>query len=239
MITLPDGLEVKEPTNYLNTGEQFTRRPMFGSIGSQSVEFRTEKIYNEPDSVKEGREVFRDVELCYIRSDRFSNVPLRVADPEKGIKGELSREQEVALTNLYSSWKDHKDSGETNILDWKAISRGDMANLAHLGFWTVEPIAKIGDYELHRLGPGGADLREKARRHVRSKLGDKALESESEMHLLRQEMEELKAQLVEKQEAEFAKHAALAGGKKPKKKTSKKPKAKPVIEETPAVEAAA
>lgn len=186
MTTLP--AELIRPKGFEQTDSPHVMKPTFGSVGSQYVRFHVHLEYSGSDSEAKGIEVKRPIELCEIQNDKFTRVPIRVND--------LSPRQKVELAPLYERFKSQKDSNETSIADWEAITDMEKGLLMTSGVYTVEQLDAFGDEELYKLGPSGKDLKLRASRHVRAKRGpdvDKVEELRREMQLIIEENKRLQA----------------------------------------------
>jgi hypothetical protein len=223
MTTLADLPEFVRPTGYAPTEHTEVLKPVFGSIGAQHVRFEVAEEYSGADSLAANREVRRPVEVCLIQNDRFCTVPLRVGrppDPSKpgdpGITSELSHEQQVVLAPVYERFKTQRESTETDIVGWDVITDMERRLLVKHGIWTVEQLAAFTDQDLFRLGPGGQDLRERAKRHVLTKTEAKAPDYSAELEQLRMEKSELAERLARLEAAHWEREGEK--GKAPKNK---------------------
>lgn len=181
MDYIPEGL-VLTPESFQNTANPGVKKPLYGSLGTQHVEFMTHRKYSGKKTKEQGQEAYDEIDVLMIRNDKFSRVPKRM--------NELTHQQKMALAPLYERFKEGKDSTDTNILNWGAASNEEKAHLGNIGVWTVEQIAAFADHELTRLGPDGKDLRRRARLHVKAK--------SPEVDERKKELDELRA-LVEAQ----------------------------------------
>lgn len=199
MESIPEGLIVKAE-GFVDTGTANVMRPTYGRLGMLPAVFKVEKVYSAADSIEAGREIERSVEICEIHVDKFSKVPLRVANTtakvdESGnpildqhgkpvlmkVRSELTREQEIKLAPLYEQFKKQKDSTETNIATWQAINDHERYLLTQVGIWSVEQLNAMPQYERYRLGPAGEELWERSERHRVAKEGNKQKEATEEM----------------------------------------------------------
>lgn len=213
MEKIPEGLIVT-PTKFEPTGNPLVMRPTYGSIGTQHVRFYTHETYSGSDSEKAQKEVKKQVDICEIQNDKFTKVPIRVND--------LSRAQKAILAPLYERFKTQKDSNETQILDWDAVTDNEKIFLGQLGVMTVEQLNSFTGQDVYKLGPGAEELIARAKRHMKSK--EEKNGPTNELALLRKEKEELAARLKRledsymEKEIEKAKQAAPKVGR-PKKVT--------------------
>lgn len=218
MIGTPDGLVV-QADRFEIIGNNLAK-PVYGTLNKMYVEFREELVYSGADSEKSDEEIRRPVEVCLIQTDKFSRVPLRVRNKERGIKSELSPKQEIELAPLYEHFKSQKDSTDTRVGSWEACSDMERSQLNMLGIWSVEQLANFEDAELYRLGPGGKDLRDRALRHVKTKTRNGASDRIEQLQALLKEKEEHAKALAAQQERIFELEAQLAVKRSKKSKES-------------------
>lgn len=202
----PVPAELVKPTGFQDTDNALIKKPTFGSIGTQYVRFEDHFEFDEKKSAELGREVKNKVELCLIQNDKFTRCPVRVND--------LSLPQRVALASLYERFKTQKDSKETPVFEWDAVSDIEKTLLATCGVFTVEQLDKFIEEDAYKLGPSAKSLRERAHRHMVTKNANdpdfKAKEAASEMALLRKEKEEQAARIKVLEEKMFAREAEKA-----------------------------
>lgn len=207
-MSMPETLIV-QASSFQQTQNPLIMKPVFGSMGTQTVRFHNHKIYNATKSKAENKEAFDTIELCEIRNDAYCKVPLRVKTRDGG--SELSREQQTMLAGLYERFKSQRESGETSIMDWEAIEEGDRSQLAQLGIFSVEQLFAHREHELYKLGPGGEELHERAARHMNSKMEEKKkLDAIEELALIRAEKEQLAAEREKANETMFKLQAQIA-----------------------------
>lgn len=190
---LPVNLETAK--NHEATSNPLVFKPMFGSIGEQSVEFKMHREYSGADSKEQNREVYRDVEVCVIRNDKFCSAGIMTKD--------LSPQQKIDLAPIYEQFRSQKDSTDTRIIDWVAVSDQEKAQLMQAGVFTVEQLHAFTDDNAYKLGPNEKDFRERAERHITSKQNAKD-ETKQELLRLMEENAALKRQAADKQDAYFA-----------------------------------
>lgn len=185
-----------EPTKFENTSNPHVLKPVYGSMKGVTAQFCIHDEYSGSASEKEGIEVRRPVELCMIRTDKFSNIPLRM--------NELSPQQKIDLASLYERFKKQASSTETNVLEWDAVSDQERVHLGSLGCWTVEQLYNTPKEERYKFGPGGDDLWNRADRHMKAKGKDPASEQRKELDLVLEENKKLSARMKELEEKYFA-----------------------------------
>jgi hypothetical protein len=192
MSAIVDGLIV-EPKEYVSTGQPNVLRPVYGSSKNMNVSIETLRVYNEDQSEKTGKEVYEDVTVAMIRTDKYSCVPVRVS--------QLSREMTRDLAHLIEAHKEQKDVDELRIMDWQAISSQDKKFILDMQVYTVNQLSYFPKTEAYKLGPMGARLIELAERHVETNAKEKREKEESleTVKVLRAELEALKNQLAAKE----------------------------------------
>lgn len=198
MFSIPGG--GSQPTGFQPTGNPLIMKPTFGSVGAQFVRFFVHKVYNGGKSEKEDLEIKDHIQICEITNDRFTKCPIRIKD--------MSQQQRVVLNPLYQRFLSQQDSTDTDILDWEACTENERILLGQMGIHSVEQLSSYSDTDLYKLGPQGAELRERAKRHARSKEVKKSAEDSEEMAYLRKRLEDMEKQLTEKQENYFASQVA-------------------------------
>lgn len=187
MSLLPEGL-ITQPTGYQNTGSSLVLKPTFGTVGTCYVRFFMHREYSELDSEKSETEQYREIEMCEVQTDSKSRVAIRVKD--------LNPQQKIDFASIYNRFKTQRDSTDTGIVDWPAITDSEKGYLLGLGIYTVEQIAAIPQHELHRLGPGGVDLQRKAVKHITGKNAS-SQDLTEELQTIRQEAESARAKAKE------------------------------------------
>lgn len=236
METIPEGLIVNAQ-GFGATGQTDVMKPTYGRLGMLPAVFKVEEVYSASDSVEAGEEIKRKVEICEIHVDKFSKVPLRVANvtakvdnegkpilDQHGkpvmcrIKSELTRDQEIKLAPLYEQFKKQKDSTDTSIVSWQAINDNERNMLGQLGIWSVEQLNAIPQYDRYKLGPAGEELWERSERHRVAKEGRKQREATDEMLMVLEENKKARLEMAEMRE-ELLRLQAEASGKKPSTQT--------------------
>ena len=163
-----------------------------------AVTFTIEPIEDEEASKREGRRIFRNVEM----------VEIRVPGDLDARRHEVTDEDRRRFARRYAMFKDgHTDKQVTGLplSEWPPISRAQVEEARHLGIHSVEHLAAVTDSNAQHLGPGWVSLRQKARDFVARQ------ESEAPLLALRNENEALKARL-DALEKMLAKQAAELQG---------------------------
>lgn len=218
-----------------NTGAR-SPIPVFGTVGGQSIRFYPRRFYNEKKSEKNKSEDYDEVDMVEISnpSDKFCVVHKRVI--------ELDGWQLKAWGHIYQAYKEGRQLGGTLVSDWEAINENQRGLLLNFGIRTVEQMHALSPDAMAKLGNEGAELKEKADRHMKAK-GDqkKAEDYQAEMETMRLELEKLSAKKEAQWEARFkAMQADMLAAQKiqasvPKKTRVRGPnKTKPILEVAPA-----
>lgn len=201
---LPDELVL--PTAHTPTDNPAVMKPSFGTAGSQFVQFYVKELYDEKSSKENNLECHKRVEICEIKTDRFTSVPLRVRD--------LSIELRRQLHPLYEQWRSQKESTDTLISAWDAISETERATILNLGIFTVEQLYNLSDEQALHLGPYGNELRAKAERHLGKKANTKENQLAAQLEALKKERDEQAERLRKLEERYFAEEKEKAEAKK-------------------------
>lgn len=189
---IPEGLrqyDAKQAGSWIQTDTPNVLKPTAGSMGSLRAKFDIARIYSGKDSERMNKEVYKEVELCYIAADEFSDVPLRVGSQDGRIACELSEAQLHDLAPLRERFLQQKDSTDTMIFDWEALSDSEKVRLGKSGIWSVEQIFNLPAEQRFRLGPGADDLYQRAERHMVTKKENSPDEAKKELELLREQRE--------------------------------------------------
>ncbi len=150
--------------------------------------FSVEAIKDEEESVKQGREIFKDVEWVkiHIVGDNLTEISRPVTDADR-----------ARFPQHYQAFKNQGvqlNSG-TPLTEWTLISKAMAMNLKSINIHTVEQLAAVSDNNLTWMG--ARDLQAKALAWLKSaekNAGLSALQAENES--LRTEMEALKNQMA-------------------------------------------
>lgn len=197
---------------FKDTSNPLVKKPVVGSAKGMYTRFEIHKEYSGEASKEAGKESFRPIEVCRIRTDRFSEPAIMVKD--------LSVEQKMSLAQLYEQFKSQKNSSETSIFEWQAISDQDKAFLGGAGIFTVEQLASLEKEQRYTLGINAEEYHQKANMHLITKNETNEFGNAQIQALLR-EKEEMAARLKRFEDAEFERHATAV--ETPKKKSGFKP----------------
>jgi hypothetical protein len=182
------------PTGYEHTNDPILMRPVFGADGTMSMNFELHQVYNGAKSEKAGEEKYDTSELCMRRPDKYTKVATRVND--------LSRVDFAKYAPLFERFKTQKDSTDTLLVNWQAITPNERLVLESLTIMTVEQLANYEESDLYKLGRDGKDMWERAKRHVATKRKDTKVASSGEVETLQLQIAEKDARLAEL-EAQF------------------------------------
>lgn len=171
-----------------------------GSLGALPVRVFTHAVYDDLGSIQAGQEVKKELVMVGIKNDRFTECCIAEQD--------LDMQQRIELAPLLERFRTQKDSTETAIENWDAISEQEKAFLLKMGIQFVEQMAAYPDSMVGRMGKVGIALKEKAVRHMTGKAKRAEQEEQlQELALIREERERDARRL---QELEEKYHALLA-----------------------------
>lgn len=190
------------PTGHSQTDNPVLRKPSFGNIGSQSAEFRTVRQFSGKLTGEAGREVYNDKDVCIIKNDKFCSAAILYSD--------LSYQQREDLAAAYDAFKNEKESNDTRIIDWQAITDQEKGSLLAAGVFTVEQLFAYEASEINKLGPNGQNLKARADMHMATKREEAQSSIAPEIQLLMREKALEKERAEDKEKAYFAAQARIA-----------------------------
>ena len=163
------------------------------------VQFRMDFLPDEPESAKEGRPMFKDVEFIRII------VP---GDRNNMVDRPASREDKARFPKQYTFFKEGKEQhgGGTPIAEWPLVSRAMAENLKYLGFHTVEQLAEANDSVMgsHIGVLGLSQLKQRAQMYIMAAKDSTApiehltaenAKKDTEIRMLKDALEELKKEV--------------------------------------------
>jgi hypothetical protein len=203
-MSAPEGF--KMPTVGEGTTHQGVLKAVTGNIGTQAARFFIHKLYDAKATEQEKREVLKPHEMVGFRNDPFTEYTCKIRD--------MSDKQKYSTQRLYERFKSQQETDETPLESWEAISEWEKVQLLQSGILTVDQITAFQDHELFKLGPGGKDLREKARWHINSK--NPTQDSKQEMLMVIEENRK-QAERMKQMEDELYKLQAQVASKGKKK----------------------
>jgi len=181
------------------------------------VLFKHQEFENPEKSLKEGRPIFDDLEVCEVRSPGARDVKVYPAtffsrwenDPFTG------RQRQVSYAERFSQqYRQFKASAAqtksgTPLDHAPFLSAARRAELKAQNLYTVEMLADIEGAELKNIGPGGRELKNKAVEYIaESKTGAPNVQMVAELEALRARNALLEEDLASKKtaddEGEFA-----------------------------------
>jgi hypothetical protein len=159
------------------------------------VLFKNGTQENPAKSLKEGRPIFDDVELCEIRQPGSRDVkifPAHAFCPEKKRDlysgGERSITYAERFAHQYKQFAAQTAQTRTGTpLEFVPfLTAARRAELRGLNIYTAEALAHIDGQELKNLGPGGRELKNQAEAYIeQARHGAPALEAAAELEALR------------------------------------------------------
>lgn len=180
-------------------------RVSYGDDKGLLVEFEDDAVYQEFDSVKAGRAIYKQVPF------------IRIIVPGDKTKQKYKPATEADKVRFPMQWAayergEHARGEGTPITEWIYLSKSQALELKHMGFWTVELLANASDTQISGL-VGGMLLRNQACEFLK---GQTKLSGENEE--LRAELKALQEK-VAAMETPVAKIAPKNKGGRPKKVT--------------------
>lgn len=154
------------------------------------VEFYMNAVQDMPKSELAGHPVFIDVPFIkiHIPGDGHNIVDTKVNDYYAN-----------RFKDEFDNFMSGKSQGVSGWLlrEWPAVNVSQVKTLEYLNIHTVEQLAGLSDTQLQKIGMGGMELRAKAKAALDAAAGGAAGEAQAaENARLRQEMEEMKAQIA-------------------------------------------
>ena len=159
------------------------------------VLFKNLALPNEAASIKEGRPIFDDKEVCEVRMPGSRDVRVYhanefsrwITDPFTG--GQTKQSYAERFSHQYRQFKSqHAQTKSGTPLDFAAfLSEGRRSELKAQNIYTIEQLAAIDGSELKNLGPGGREMKNSAMAYI-----DEAKASAPNKQMLA-ELEALKA----------------------------------------------
>lgn len=168
-----------------------------GTDAGLFVEFYVEAIEDQEESIKQGRPIYRDVEMTSIRilGDQKTHVVRPVdlkgsntvpSDPDRWPRQWAAFKNKQVVTEV-----------GTPITEWPPVSKSQAMNLKSLNIHTVEALAQVSDSNLGNIGMGARDLRDKAIAFLdQAKDGSGLVKLQEENKDLRTKIEALQNQMA-------------------------------------------
>ena len=153
------------------------------------VQFRFLAMANDEKSIKEGRPIFDDVEVCEIRKPGSRDVKYFPStsfshwesDPMTGRQAQVSYAERFSRQYMQFKSKAAQTVTGTPLEFAQFLTDGRRAELRAQNVYTIETLAAIDGLELKNLGPGGREMKNKAAQYIEdSKSGavDRQLQQE-------------------------------------------------------------
>jgi hypothetical protein len=156
--------------------------------------FKHHAVKNEGRSVKEGRPIYDDMEICEIRFAGSRNVSVFPALAFSHWGNDDATQEQVAITyaerfpRQYRQFKEHtmQTKSGTPLTHVPFLTEARRAELRALNIYTAEALAHVDGQELKNLGSYGRDLKNKAIEFIAdAKLGAPTAEVMAELEALR------------------------------------------------------
>jgi hypothetical protein len=138
------------------------------------VLFKHLAVENKPLSLKEGRPIYDDVEICEIRAPGFKDVKVFPATAfarwvDNPYTGEQTQQTYAErFRHQYQQFKSHvaqtKSGTPLDLVPF--LTDGRRAELRAQNIYTVEQLAAVEGAELKNLGPGGREMKNAAQAFI-------------------------------------------------------------------------
>ena len=133
-----------------------------GTDAGLYVEFFIDAIEDKEKSKEEGRPIFRDVEMISIRilGDKNTHIVRKI-----DLQGTPTTPPDnIRFAAAYNQFKNKnlEVTEGTPITEWGILSKSQALMFKGLNVHTVEALAQVNDANLHNLGMGARDYRDKA-----------------------------------------------------------------------------
>jgi hypothetical protein len=156
--------------------------------------FKHHAIKNEGRSIKEGRPIYDDMEICEIRFAGSRNVSVFPALAFSHWTIDPETQEQIAVTyaerfqRQYRQFKEHtmQTKSGTPLAQVPFLTEARRAELRALNIYTIEALAQVDGQELKNLGSYGRDLKNKAIEFIAdAKVGAPTAEMMAELEALR------------------------------------------------------
>lgn len=175
---------------------------------SVTVRFRKDSIHDMTASHKEGRPIFKDIEVCDIffpgDRQRMLTELAHAAEPNATREAGETVTYAQKYNKQYQSFKNMEDQTQsgTPLSELPFLTEGKRRELKALHIHTAEQLAALDGKPLKQLGMGGRDLKSQAKAYL-----DKASGS-AELTALASENEDLRRRLAALEAQASGKHQA-------------------------------
>jgi predicted RecB family nuclease len=159
------------------------------------VLFKSGTSVNPARSLKEGRPIFEDIELCEIRQPGSRDVkvfpahakcPQKKHDPYSGSERSITYAERFAHQYQQFTAQVVQTRSGTPLEFVPFLTEARRAEMRGLNIYTVEALAHIDGQELKNLGQGGRELKNQAEAYIeRVRQGAPAFEVTAELEALR------------------------------------------------------
>lgn len=170
-------------------------RPLQNPDDVLIVLFKHGTVENPAKSLKEGRPIFDDVEVCEIRLPGSRDVkifpaqafcPEKVHDPYSGGERSITYAQRFEQQYRQFTMQTAQTRSGTPLDFMPSLTQARRLELRGLNIYTVEALAHIDGQELKNLGAGGRELKNQAEAYIdQARHGAPALEAAAELEALR------------------------------------------------------
>lgn len=177
--------------------------------GLPIVRFYSDAVADEAASKREGRPIYRDVELVEIRFAAERNRTLvRPASAKSRVKLSSGKVVSVSYKQRFPKQYERFHANQPQVVDGTPLNEAPFLTEAQrmtlkaLNVYTVEQLAALDGQALKNLGPGGREQQQKAAAYLKRASGS------AEVTSMASEIERLKRQIAEMQQAPSGKPAS-------------------------------
>lgn len=174
--------------------------------------FKQHPIKNDLKSIKEGRPIFDDLEVCEIRFAGSRNVSVFPAMAVSHWRDDPITGEQIKITyaeRFSRQYKQFKEQAQqtksgTPLAHVPFLTEARRAELRALNIYTIEALAHVDGQELKNLGHAGRDLKNKAMEYIeeaKSNVPNLTVQAELEALRSRNAVLEEDAKLIAKQQS--------------------------------------
>lgn len=172
-------------------------RVQHGDDSGLFVQFYMESVQDHEESAKAGRPIFVDKEFIKIIPVGDRNTV--ICEPVRHQWSGNEPPHTERFARQYAAFKNqqHEVVEGTPLEQWPPLTKSQVMNFKTASVYTVEQLAAVSDANLHNLGMGARDLRDKAIAYLKNaKETASLMESQQEINALKDQIEALKNQLA-------------------------------------------
>lgn len=189
-------MDLASPTIHKTGNNQYA--VTYGEDNNLYVEFENVAVFQEAESEKEGRAIYKEVPHVKILfpGDRTKSV-CRPIKENNDSSGPSDAERFPRQWTAFLAQQEQTAEG-TPLTEWAMITKSQALELKSLHIHTVDALAILPDDRLQKMGIGARDLREKAKTWLdMANGGSQVSQLVNENKILKDDMALLKQQLAE------------------------------------------